>query len=87
MFEDKCVSLCFIPYSLSSIFSFQENRDNAEAANAAGEQTEEDVSSGDEPEGEQVNNRVAVILSASHVFLETIELQILHLLCFASSPG
>ena len=53
------------------IFSFQENRDNAEAANAAGEQTEEDVSCGDEPEGEQVDHRVAVILCASHVLLET----------------
>ena len=71
MFEDKCVSLCFKSYFLSSIFSFQENRDNAEAANAAGEQTEEDVSSGDEPEGEQVDHRVAVILCASHILLET----------------
>ena len=79
--------MMFDPIFLSLIFSFQKDRDNAKAANAAGEEAEEDVSSGDEPEGKQVNDRVAVILSASHVFLETIEIQILHLLCFASSPG
>ena len=71
MFEDKCVSLDFMSYFWFLIFSFQENRDNAEAANAAGEQTEEDVSSGDEPEGEQVDDGVAIILCASHVLLET----------------
>ena len=46
------------------IFTLEKNRHDAEAADAAGEETEEDVGGGDEPERKQVDHGVAESLSS-----------------------
>lgn len=46
---------------VKSVVSFQQHRDNGETADARGEQTEENVSCGDEPEREDINNTVAIV--------------------------
>ena len=50
---------------ISLIFPFQQDRDDTETADAAGEESEKNVGGGDEPEGEDINHRVAVMLSPS----------------------
>ena len=45
------------------IFTLEKNRHDAEATDAAGEETEEDVGGGDEPERKQVDHGVAESLS------------------------
>jgi len=46
------------------IFPFQKNRNDTEATDAAGEEPKEDVGRGNQPEGEDVDNGVAVLLRA-----------------------
>jgi len=48
--------------TFSLVFSFQQDRDDTEAADAAGEESEENVGGGDQPEGEDINHWVAVML-------------------------
>jgi len=48
--------------TFSLVFSFQQDRDDTEAADAAGEESEENVGGGDQPEGEDVNHWVTVML-------------------------
>ena len=44
------------------VFPLEQHRYYGEAANAGGEEAEEDVGGGDEPEGEDVHGAVAVVL-------------------------
>ena len=44
-----------------SVFAFEQHGDDTEAADAAREETEENVSGGDEPKCEKVNCWVAII--------------------------
>lgn len=53
--------------ALILIFSFQQYRDNTEAADTAGEKPEEDVGRGDQPKCEDIDHRVAVVLSSSQL--------------------
>ena len=45
-----------------SVFSFEQHRDNTEAADATGEETKENIRSGNEPESKQVDSWIAVVL-------------------------
>ena len=44
-----------------SVFPLEDDRDDAEAADAGGEEAEEDVGRRDEPEGEEIDGLVAVV--------------------------
>ena len=48
--------------SYFSLLPLEDDGDDAEAADAGGEEPEEDVGGGDEPEGEDVHRAVAVVL-------------------------
>ena len=48
--------------SYFSLLPLEDDGDDAEAADAGGEEPEEDVGGGDEPEGEDVHGAVAVVL-------------------------
>ena len=58
---------------LGSVLPLEEDGDDAEAADAAGEETEEDVGRGDEPEGEQVDHGVAVVLGARQLGVRPVD--------------
>ena len=58
---------------LGSVLPLEEDGDDAEAADAAGEEAEEDVGRGDEPEGEQVDHGVAVVLGARQLGVRPVD--------------
>ena len=47
---------------MGSVLPLEEDGDDAEAADAAGEEAEEDVGRGYHPESEDINDRVTVLL-------------------------
>ena len=53
-----------LPHSLTALLPFEDDGDDAEAADAGGEEAEEDVGGRDEPEGEDVHRAVAVVVGA-----------------------
>ena len=58
---------------MGSVLPLEEDGDDAEAADAAGEEAEEDVGRGDEPEGEQVDHGVAVVLGARQLGVRPVD--------------
>ena len=58
---------------MGSVLPLEEDGDDAEAADAAGEEAEEDVGRGDEPEGEQVHHGVAVVLGARQLGVRPVD--------------
>ena len=53
-----------LPHSLTALLPLEDDGDDAEAADAGGEEAEEDVGGRDEPEGEDVHRAVAVVVGA-----------------------
>ena len=47
------------------VLSLEKHRYYGEAANAGGEEAEEDVGGGDEPKRKDINHRVAIVLCSS----------------------
>ena len=58
---------------LVSVFSFEQHRDNTEAADATGEETKENIRSGNEPESKQVDSWIAVVLRWGNICLWPVD--------------